>query len=554
MQIVTNGDAPQENDANNNSEDDANPDISGDEELNDGPSRNRRQEVMYVEVPDVGEGPSTRQFELEDANGEDQPSGFTVQRGQRKAKRPKKKLKAEDSDEDDEQILGGFNNGPQRPDSANDTCARCSAKFANLSKNVSALCPACLKMSTVKAKPRASKKQIKVVHKTSLLDDMNKSVLPLQDLCIKLVCQYVDQIEDEGSLGAISAQSREKISRIMSKHRQLTDKTMNLLFDATNESLKLYDCAKITEDAFRTIALFNPNLYELELCQCGQMTDEVINVFAQHLAELRSIKLVGAFLVHDDAFARFIRSKPNLQSVKLSYSQKLGSQTLEALSELPHLRELVLNQCTRVQDSDLLNLGSIPAMEVLDLSDCVNISDDGVIPLLEKWSHSLKGLKMDGCCKLTDAVLETIGSTCASRFKELSLSRLVEITDEGLARLSDKLRSLHYLKLERLQTLESESIASVACQPHLKYLSLNGDIRVSLPDLFKIIDSVDDLEELDVSWIQEFDDSAMDKLMEKHQNLKVLRIWGCVRLTEITVKLWSRDRPGLKIIGSPHKM
>jgi hypothetical protein len=72
---------------------------------------------------------------------------------------------------------------------------------------------------------------------------------------------------------------------------------------------------------------------------------------------------------------------------------------------------------------------------------------------------------------------------------------------------------------------------------------------LTVQQLIDISDTIKSLEEFDVSWVQEFDDAVMDHLLKKHTAMSKLVVRGCNRLTEVTVKLWQRDLPSLRITG-----
>ncbi len=59
---------------------------------------------------------------------------------------------------------------------------------------------------------------------------------------------------------------------ILSRHRQLKNDLIPLFLGPTEDSLELFDCAKIDDQGFQLIAYSCPNLVRLNLSLCGRLT------------------------------------------------------------------------------------------------------------------------------------------------------------------------------------------------------------------------------------------------------------------------------------------
>ena len=76
----------------------------------------------------------------------------------------------------------------------------------------------------------------------SILNEIQGRVLSLQDICIRYVCDNIDDVE---SFGDIDDRARDRICELVCHVRRLTNDTVKLFLDPTSDSLRLYDCARM---------------------------------------------------------------------------------------------------------------------------------------------------------------------------------------------------------------------------------------------------------------------------------------------------------------------
>lgn len=473
------------------------------------------------------------------------------------------------SDSESDRLPPGPSNAPpprqpQQPDNSTSQCNRCSSVFYFPSRKLGApsLCPACIKLSTVVQEKPKPKGRIKRAEDVTLVESFDSGLLSLHDLCIKLISKYIDQVE---CLGDISDASREKLCLILSRHRKLNDQTVRLLFDARLIVLKLFDCARLGENGLESIAIFNPNLEELVLKECGRMSDLVVGGFAARLTQLKSLNLCGAYLVSDAAFANLVDSlSAVLEDFAIDNSPKLSTKTLQSLQRCGSLKTLALTNCSAVRDEDLRECFMAVAgrLESLDLTNCHSITDGAFISsnddqdgnsLLAQLGLKLKRLRLAGQSNITDAMLKELSDNC-TLIEELTLDNLTQISGgEQLGCLLQSLNSLNCFSCSSNAHFENFSFLCNLEGKQLKELRLNGLRGVDREMLLNAIKGLHMATHVDVSWISSVDDECLELIMERcASNSSRVHVFGCTQLTDIALEFWDKERPNIKITGSPY--
>ena len=108
-------------------------------------------------------------------------------------------------------------------------CRRCCRRFLHDNQ---VECVACL---GIKKTGQNSKKQKKVVNQ----DGEKVTFLSLRDLCLKTVAEYIEYVEE---FGDISENSKQLISKIISRQRQINNSSLKLFLGPAETTLMVYDC------------------------------------------------------------------------------------------------------------------------------------------------------------------------------------------------------------------------------------------------------------------------------------------------------------------------
>ncbi|KAJ1962085.1 UV-damaged DNA-binding protein rad7 [Dipsacomyces acuminosporus] len=297
--------------------------------------------------------------------------------------RKKKKRRGADDDDDDSErdeaeYAEGLNKSSARKGGHFELCELCNKRFLVRGGNTPArlLCPACRKSveksqndkDAVAKRARATvalgeakrTKRRKMKKTADGLLEFEPGLPSLQDLCVRVIAKHIDQVE---SFGDLTAQSLNKLCRIISKMRVLDEQTMSLFLGPDKSSVTLYDCTRITDSGMAKVVDLCPNVEVLKFAYCGRLNDGNILDFASRLSNLTSVSLDGAFLVTDQGWAHFFRAvSARLMSFKVRWTG-FGIKAMRALvTHCTELRELRISECHEFDD-DCLALLAAPITE-----------------------------------------------------------------------------------------------------------------------------------------------------------------------------------------------
>lgn len=467
----------------------------------------------------------------------------------------RKKLEDEEDDEDDDPYKAKSKGmmseavGKVAPIGTFQNCAQCGKKFTvtkyTLSNESGMLCHACAKASGADPfkKPAPRKRKDPAEKRTVKNFEEVDTVKPLTSLCINIIGKYIDQVEELGDIGTVNM---DRICKIVSKTRSLTEHNVRLFYDASNTSLVIYDATNLQGPAYETLAYFNPNLERLTLHLCGRMETPTIEHWSTSLPNLKRLELIAPFLVRDDAWLKFIRSRgPHLTGFLITNVPRFTRECLDALIEhAPQLQELRLSDIIKFEDSWLEPLAQLTNLTSLDISTDrsgrVILSSAAVVELLKSLGRNLALLDLSGHEDLEDAVLtDGIAANCKS-LTDLSLSLLPLITDEGIAAMFKQLPSTNQLvRLDMSRCHGAASLALAALLEHsghtLVSLDINSWKEVDEDALKLIAAKAPNLSTLDVGWCRNVNDIVIGSLIKADQTgttaLKRINCFGCNRIT-----------------------
>lgn len=261
------------------------------------------------------------------------------------------------------------------------------------------------------------------------------------------------------------------------------------------------------------------------------------------------------------------------------------------------LREIRLRRCEGMTDGMLQVLGDLPYLRVLDLSGSgghslgetssrkgSSITTEAICRLLEARGSGLRILSLSDCPSVTDEVISTIRQCCV-RLWELDLSGCDQVTDQAIEGLflgertvppgdeesaEDEVNEgeeegngrsptdheswvnpwtappLQALYLSRLPLLKD--LGTIAAVKHsgstLHTLHLNRCYGITAKGLSAIAEHCSLLEDMDLSWIRAMNDALVDAILISSPSWsqdpksvdRILRLWGCSRVTECAGK------------------
>ncbi|KAJ3188499.1 hypothetical protein HK101_009134 [Irineochytrium annulatum] len=473
-------------------------------------------------------------------------------KGNRKAGK-KKESDNDDEDEEEGELFGASSkNGQRRRKGEVDGelrpfgtdgraimfCQRCLRKY--VPEDDTNLCVACQTIPSKSKKMQAAK----IKHmKSRLVGDIEygSSIMSLRDMCIKVVSDNIDLVEE---FGDIPDSIKRRISAILSRQRQINSRTLNLFIGPNEETIELFDCARLSANCLRQIAMSSMNVRVLNLSDCGQMNDEALDAITSNCPHLHSLTLKGPFLVTDKAYERLFTALGGiLRLLCLENAAKLSSSSIECLADnCPNVESLSLGQCRALKDEGVKSLEKLARLETLVLEELGEVKDESIVGVIKSIGKALKVLELNGFPDMEDLVLlDGIAPNCR-KLQRLSLRGNESLTDEGFVTFLNAFQpeaTLSRLNVSRVVNLKDDALNSIVSHHgnSLEFLGMNGLEFVTTHSLQNAFCSgnMPRLEEVDLSWVRSLDDDVFGELVIKCPMLKSVKIYGCNKLTEFSL-------------------
>lgn len=382
-------------------------------------------------------------------------------------------------------------------------CVSCHRRYLQGTTGSEGQCHACQHV-----KGNAVSKSTKIARKKAaalVLEETgghNGYVLPLRELCLRFISDNIDDVE---GLGYLQRETMMKFSRILSKRRQLNNKTISLFLGPDEDEIHMFDCTRLDETGLSMIPMQCSNLRVLHLGLCGRMTDKVLGLIGERCKELTSMTLRGAFLCTAQGFSGLFKSLTKLETLRLGFAARLTDDSLKSLANnCPLLRTLEINDCTLIGDEGVLKIQRFTNLIDLSLSSVGILESQTLVTLLSKVGPKLINLCLDKQPNLTHSILEAIQTHCGA-LQNLSMQQC-PLPDDGMIQLLSHLKPLKSLDLAGNNVIEDEVINCVANihGENLKYLNLNGLDELNSSTLLLLLTKLAVIEKLDLSWIRYF--------------------------------------------------
>jgi len=536
--------------------------ISAEQNENDQESSTNTQSAE-IELPENELDSDEEVFEGDEDNEE-------IAMIREKARRKRRRAESGDNDDDFPNGVGAENgNNNIDGDVGKNYCLECDKEFiiSVYSKKmekygrVGYLCPSCTKMA-IRQERLARRKEIDARKKrklvaAALLDKQTYRLPTLQDFCIKII---TDNIDDVSVLGDIGLRNKKRISRILAKNRSLNSKTMELFLDPSLKDLEFWDCSRIDKGALDKIPSYCPKLESLTLNMCGQLHKDNLLYYGQKCSNLRSLSLNGPFLINNAVWQEFFDSPvgKNLKAFHLRNTHRFTSDSLIALLDNTgsNLEKLTLNRLDGLDSKpvyDLLPhyLHNIRYLEISYPHTKDLIDDDMIVNLLATNGDHIETLILDGCSGLTDQFLISGIKPFCPVLTKLSLQQLQLITDNGITQLfsdwsiNGGLMDLNLTRCLQLTDMSIYTALNHSCRT-LVELTLNSVklitkklfLKLSRGTRFPLLTS------LDIGFVRSVDDSVLAIWSRIAPNLTIMEVYGDSRCTDKAM-----IRHDLKVIG-----
>ncbi|XP_022729409.1 F-box/LRR-repeat protein 3-like isoform X2 [Durio zibethinus] len=360
---------------------------------------------------------------------------------------------------------------------------------------------------------------------------------------------------DDNTLNLISSTSKATLLSInLSRSRFFTNAGLSSLFLNCSGLVEvdLSNGTELTDLAAPAIAEAK-NLERLSLARCKLITDMGIGCIAVGCRKLRSLCLKWCLRVDDLGVELIALKCKEIRSLDLSYLP-ITEKCLKSVLQLQHLEDLVLEGCHGIDDVGLLTLKqSCKSLKMLNLSNCQSVTHRGLSSLINgtgqlqqliftygsavtgdlakclNTSSKLQSIKLDGCM-VTWSGINAMASLHAS-IKELSFSKCIGLTDEGLSFLVQSHKELRKLDITCCRKITYTSIDSItkSCTS-LKSLRMESCSLVPKEAFILIGERCSYLEELDAT-DNEIDDEGL-KSISRCLKLSILKLGICSNISD----------------------
>ncbi|KAL7750316.1 UV-damaged DNA-binding protein rad7 [Sorochytrium milnesiophthora] len=285
-------------------------------------------------------------------------------------------------------------------------------------------------------------------------------------------------------------------------------------------------------------------LRKLSLLFCDLLDAACIEQICR-LTCLESLELChSAPFLKDEHVQSLVAALPHLESLSLSNCPLLTDVGLTAIAQLPHLRRLALNLIPELTAEGMrefvrvrraFNVGPTDRFTHLDVSRCDGLnSDDALVPLLAYAAPSLTHLAINRMDKLSPRVFVVL------------TQRAQEARDQAPMLLP-------------MPGAEAAPPASAEGPPR-KGRGRGRPRKTSQPAPPPLPPMADDssdltgslLQECDLGWVRCVDDDILESLVSRCSHLRVLRVFGCYKVTECSAnKTWiNGSGEPLRLIGT----
>lgn len=458
-----------------------------------------------------------------------------------------------------------------------ENCEDCGSRFtvtpySRRGEDGGLLCPKCTKAldkeegaARKKRKTAAGRKRREI--QSNLLDGIYPGAKDLMTLCIETLARNVDMAEDLGDLPATMV---DRLSAILCRRRLLSSNTLNLFLRPGNDTVTVYDGAKLSADDYIRIFQYCPTVKYLKLKSAVQFKNKVMDHLLETSIFLEKLSLHGSNLVDDERWDRFIKEKgSHLKTFQLHYTDgHFGDDQLELLPKYcPDLTRLKIVHNQKVTDKGLSHLSQLSSLEHLTIGIYGRTTAAPYVEIIEGIGSGLRTLCIDKA-DIDDSVLKAIHENCQN-VQKLRLSDNEIMTDEGFSKLFTDWNNppLTHINLHKCRHIDSNeprensdgigfsSLGFEALMAHsgktLRKVDINSCRHISkeaFENVFAANKKYVDLTFMDVSFCQAVDDFVVGCIFRSCPNIKTLVVCGNFGVRNVRVP------KGKILIGVPTAM
>lgn len=233
---------------------------------------------------------------------------------------------------------------------------------------------------------------------------------------------------------------------------------------------------------------------------------------------------------------------PRLTTLILTDTARVNADVIFSLVDnCQNLTELRLGDLNRLNNECVRLLSGLDKLEILQISNPgQKVTDKAVIDVLNSVGSGLKELDLSRCIELTDEVLDAIRNCCV-RLQVLSLEDCELFTDTGFCSLFTDWTNygLSRVNFSRVINFSDGALASLLRHSGgtLEILNLNSCGKLTQQGLQALLvkegDCMKRLEDIDLGFVRDVDDTVVEELARKCANLRVVKVWGVPKITQM---------------------
>ncbi|KAL7625676.1 UV-damaged DNA-binding protein rad7 [Parahypoxylon ruwenzoriense] len=398
--------------------------------------------------------------------------------------------------------------------------------------------------------------------------DGKLGVKSLMTLCVETLANNIGLAD---SLGDLPPYAIDCIARHLSKRRLLNAHTLQLFLHPEAEDISLYDAARLNSDDYVRIFQTCAKLKNLKLRNAIQFNDDVMKYLLGRHITLGNLYLHGANLLSQTCWGDYLKTKgKSLKGLHVYYTDRhFSDEIVESLKTYcPSLTRLKICHNQQVSDEGVKQIAHLRHLECLSLQLVQQTSTEPYVDILRSIGGQLRTFSLRRVGDVDDRLLDALHEHCAALTK-LRITHSEKMTDAGFARLFKgwKCKRLAFIDLELCRHVDSthpreNSDELGLCSngfraimnhssAHLKKLNVHGCRHISreaFEDAFSADKVYPSLLDLEISFCEEVTDFIVGSIFRSCPNLKMLNIFGCMKVKEVRVPR------GKILVGMPNAM
>lgn len=197
------------------------------------------------------------------------------------------------------------------------------------------------------------------------------------------------------------------------------------------QSLDVTYCRKLTDKGFLAVSVGCRNLKTLRLAGCKLVSNVLLQALSTNCHNLEELSLQGCSNITDSGLTDLVKGCKRISFLDMNKCSNVGDVGISNLSEACaySLKTLKLLDCFKVGDESILSLARFCRnLETLIIGGCRDVSDESIKSLASACKKSLRNLRMDWCCNISDASLRCIFVECRN-LEAIDIGCCEEVTD-----------------------------------------------------------------------------------------------------------------------------